>query len=95
MSNRRRPVHPAPLLVPLVATLVAAPLHLCGQSASTAGLRGRIVDTQGAPVEAALVTLTHTGSGATGKALSVAGGRFPPRGRRPPSRPPPPSHSIK
>ncbi|MDE2873659.1 MAG: hypothetical protein OXQ94_18470, partial [Gemmatimonadota bacterium] len=64
----------ARLLVPLLAVLAAAPLPLSAQSASTAGLRGRIVDTGGAPVEAALVTLTHTGSGATGTALSVAGG---------------------
>ncbi len=70
-------------LLPLLATLAAAPLPLSAQSASTAGLRGRIVDTEGAPVEAALVTLTHTGSGATSKTLSVAGGRFTLRGRRP------------
>ena len=83
MSNRRHPVHPAPLLVPLVAALAVAPLHLSGQSISTAGLRGRVVDTDGDPVEAALVTLTHTGSGATSKTLSVADGRYTLRGRRP------------
>ncbi len=74
---------PAPVLAPLLAVLAAAPLPLSAQSASTAGLRGRIVDTEGAPVEAALVTLTHTGSGATSTVLSVAGGRFTLRGRRP------------
>ena len=56
---------------------------ISAQSASTAGLRGRIVDTEGASVEAALVTLTHTGSGATSTTLSVAGGRFTLRGQRP------------
>jgi len=53
------------------------------QSTSTAGLRGRILDTEGAPVEAALVTLTHTGTGATSTVLSVADGRYTLRGQRP------------
>lgn len=56
---------------------------LSAQSTSTAGLRGRIVDTGGAPVEAALVTLTHTGTGATSTVLSVSDGRYALRGRRP------------
>ena len=56
---------------------------LAAQSVSTAGLRGRILDTEGAPVEGALVTLTHTGTGATGTALSVADGRYTLRGQRP------------
>ena len=56
---------------------------LAAQSISTAGLRGRILDTEGAPVEGALVTLTHTGTGATGTALSVADGRYTLRGQRP------------
>ena len=56
---------------------------LAAQSASTAGLRGRIVDTEGAPVEAALVTLTHTETGATSTALSVGDGRYTLRGQRP------------
>ena len=63
--------------------MLVAPLHLPGQSVSTAGLRGRIVDTDGTPVEAALVTLTHIGSGVVSKTLSVAGGRYMLRGRRP------------
>ena len=56
---------------------------LTAQSVSTAGLRGRIVDTEGAPVEVALVTLTHTETGATSTALSVADGRYTLRGQRP------------
>ncbi len=56
---------------------------LSAQSASTAGLRGRVVDAGGAPVEAALVTLTHTGTGATSTAQSFGDGRFTLRGQRP------------
>ena len=56
---------------------------LSAQSTSTAGLRGRIVDTEGIPVEAAQVTLTHTGTGATSTVLSVADGRYTLRGQRP------------
>ena len=83
MGNRRRPTLPATLLVPIPAILAVAPLPLSAQSVSTAGLRGRILDTSGTPVEAALVTLTHTGTGATSTALSVADGRFTLRGQRP------------
>ena len=56
---------------------------LSAQSATTAGLRGRIADSQGAPVEGARVTLAHTRSGATRTALSMAGGRYMLRGQRP------------
>ena len=69
--------------------IAALLLGVCGasgltaQSASTAGLRGRIVDTEGTPVEAALVTLLHTETGATSTALSVADGRYTLRGQRP------------
>ncbi len=83
MNTRRRPARLAPLLVPLVTVLAVAPLPLSAQSASTAGLRGRVVDAGGAPVEAALVTLTHTGTGATSTAQSFGDGRFTLRGQRP------------
>ena len=71
------------LLIPVFATLVAAPLAIAAQSASTAGLRGRIVDTRGAPVEGAEVTLTHTATGAASTTLSLADGRYTLRGQRP------------
>ena len=68
----------------LLLTLgVGATSGLAAQGVSTAGLRGRIVDTEGTPVAAALVTLTHTETGATSTALSVADGRYTLRGQRP------------
>ena len=80
MGNRQ---HPAPALVPLLAALATLPLSISAQSVSTAGLRGRILDTEGTPVEAALVSLARTGTGATSTALSVASGHYTLRGQRP------------
>ena len=71
------------LLVSLIATLATTALPLSAQSASTGGLRGRILDRDSVPVEAALVTLTHTPTGTASTALSVADGRYTLRGQRP------------
>ncbi len=75
-------IRPAPLLIPFLAALATA-LPLSAQSASTGGLRGRILDRDGTPVEAALVTLIHTRTGVASTALSVADGRYTLRGQRP------------
>ncbi|MCZ0934113.1 MAG: TonB-dependent receptor [Gemmatimonadetes bacterium] len=95
-GGRRRSASPAlrppartpdnPILLLVLGSLAAgavAPPPLAAQSTSTAGLRGRVVDSEGTPVEAALLTLTHTETGATGTVLSVADGRFTLRGQRP------------
>ena len=81
MSDRYR-IRSAVTALLLTSCLSGAGV-LSAQSASTAGLRGHILDTGGAPVESALVTLTHTGTGATSTTLSVADGRYTLRGRRP------------
>ncbi len=81
-SPAARPGWRAPLLVTLAATLATA-APLAAQGISTAGLRGRILDQDGAPVEAALVTLEHTGTGATNTALTTADGRYTLRSLRP------------
>ena len=75
---------PSPV-VPCLAALALLPaaLPLSAQSASTGGLRGRVADRDGTPVEAALVTLVHTRTGAASTALSVADGRYTLRGQRP------------
>ena len=78
-SGIRSPVIPG--LAALALLPVALPLS--AQSASTGGLRGRVVDQDGTPVEAALVTLVHTRTGAASTALSVADGRYTLRGQRP------------
>ena len=70
-------------LATTVATLAATALPLSAQSASTGGLRGRVLDTDSVPVEAALVTLTHTPTGTASTVLSVADGRYTLRGQRP------------
>ena len=70
------------LVASFTATLATA-LPLSAQSPSTGGLRGRVVDQDGAPVEAALVTLVHTRTGATSTVFSVADGRYALRGQRP------------
>ena len=70
----------------LAATLLCAlalPAPLFAQGVSTAGLRGRVLDRVGAPVEAALVTLRHTETGATGTAVTSLDGRYSLRGQRP------------
>ncbi|MYI05996.1 MAG: carboxypeptidase regulatory-like domain-containing protein, partial [Gemmatimonadetes bacterium] len=72
----------APLLITLAAT-VAAAAPLAAQGVSTAGLRGRVLDQDGAAVEAALVTLEHTETGATNTALTTADGRYTLRSLRP------------
>ena len=61
--------------------LAAAPLT--AQGVSTAGLRGRILDQEGAGVEGALITLEHTETGATNTALTTAEGRYALRSLRP------------
>ena len=64
-------------------TIVAAQTPLAAQGISTAGLRGRVVDQAGEPVEAALVTLEHTETGATNTAITTPDGRYSLRGLRP------------
>ena len=76
-------IRPTPLLIPLLAALATTAPPLSAQSASTGGLRGRILDQDTVPVEAALITLVHTRTGATSTALSVADGRYTLRGQRP------------
>ena len=71
------------IAVIVLTAVVGGPEALTSQSVSTAGPRGRITDTEGTPVEAALVTLTHTPTGATSTTLSGAGGRCSLLGRRP------------
>ena len=63
--------------------IAAAPPSLGAQGISTAGLRGRVLDRDGVAVEAALVTLEHTGTGATRTALTAPDGRYSLRGLRP------------
>ena len=82
------PIARLPTSSPVTACLAAlallpAALPLSAQSASTGGLRGRVLDQDGTPVEAALVTLVHTRTGAASTALSVADGRYTLRGQRP------------
>ncbi len=75
---------PSPVIPCLAAlALLPAALPLSAQSASTGGLRGRVLDQDGTPVETALVTLIHTRTGVTSTALSVADGRYTLRGQRP------------
>ena len=73
----------AALSVAGLALALAAPATLWAQGISTAGLRGRVVDQAGAPVEAALVTLEHTETGATSTAITSSDGRYTLRGQRP------------
>ena len=68
------------LVLPAILA-VAAPL--AAQGVSTAGLRGRVLDRYGAAIEAALVTLEHTGTGATNTAITTPDGRYTLRGLRP------------
>ena len=70
-------------LVASLAATLATTLSLSAQSASTGGLRGRVVDQDGTPVEAALVTLVHTPTGTASTVFSVADGRYTLRGQRP------------
>ncbi|MXW18543.1 MAG: TonB-dependent receptor [Gemmatimonadetes bacterium] len=84
MRHPRRPAPAPPVILCLVGLAALAPaLPLSAQSASTGGLRGRVLDQDGTPVEAALITLVHTRTGAASTALSVADGRYTLRGQRP------------
>ena len=76
---------PPPRLAVLATLLgaLALPAPLAAQGISTAGMRGRVLDRDGAPVEAALITLRHTETGATGTALTTPDGRYSLRGQRP------------
>ncbi len=66
------------LLLALLPTLPATP-----QGIATAGLRGRVLDPAGNPVEGALVTLARTATGAAATALTNRSGRFALDGQRP------------
>ena len=79
----RRRIRPRGLPLLITLALLAPGLPLSAQSASTGGLRGRVLDQDGAPVEAALITLVHTRTGAVSTVLSVADGRYTLRGQRP------------
>ena len=70
------------LLISLASTLASA-APLAAQGVSTAGLRGRVLDQEGTPIEAALVTLEHTETGATNTAFTTADGRYTLRSLRP------------
>ena len=72
----------APFFTALAATLATA-APLTAQGVSTAGLRGRVLDQAEAGIEGALVTLEHTGTGATNTALTTADGRYTLRNLRP------------
>ncbi len=72
----------APLLLALAATLASA-APLTAQGISTAGLRGRVLDQDGTPVEAALITLVQTETGATRTAITSPDGRYTLRNLRP------------
>ena len=62
---------------------LAFTLPLSAQSASTGGLRGRVMDQDSVPIEGALITLLRTRTGAASTAVSVADGRYTLRGQRP------------
>ena len=70
------------LVIGLAATL-ASSVPIAAQGISTAGLRGRVLDQEGVPVEGALVTLEHTETGATNTAITTADGRYTLRSLRP------------
>ncbi|MDE2876835.1 MAG: carboxypeptidase-like regulatory domain-containing protein [Gemmatimonadota bacterium] len=73
MRHPRRQAPAPPVILCLIGLAALAPaLPLSAQSASTGGLRGRVLDQDGTPVEAALITLVHTRTGAASTALSVA-----------------------
>ena len=65
------------------AASLASAAPLAAQGISTAGLRGRVLDQQGAGVEGALVTLEHTETGATNTGLTTTDGRYTLRSLRP------------
>lgn len=65
------------------AAIVATPLFLSAQGVSTAGMRGRVVDGTGVPIDGALVTLEHTATGATSTAVTTSAGRYSLRNQRP------------
>ena len=67
----------ASVSVPTPASQIAA------QSTSTAGIRGRVVDGEGAPVAAAAVTLVDSRTGTAANTRSDADGRYAIRGQRP------------
>ncbi len=70
-------------LVTALAATLASTVPIAAQGVSTAGLRGRVLDREGAPVEGALVTLEHTETGATNTAITTADGRYTLRSLRP------------
>ena len=80
MSSRHR-IRGAVAALPLTLGLGVG--DVSAQSVATAGLRGRVVDTEGAPVEAASISLVHTGTGTTSTAVSAADGRYTLRNQRP------------
>ncbi|MYA12491.1 MAG: TonB-dependent receptor [Gemmatimonadetes bacterium] len=91
MALRSRSKHTTPtaplnrcahFLISLATTLATA-APIAAQGVSTAGLRGRILDQEGAAIEGALVTLEHTETGATNTAITSGDGRYTLRSLRP------------
>ena len=70
-------------IISVFVAILAATATAQAQGISTAGLRGRVVDPAGTPVAGALITLEHTGTGATSTAITSSDGRFSLRGQRP------------
>lgn len=65
------------------ASVLAPASQLAAQSTSTAGIRGRVVDGEGAPVAAAAVTLVDSRTGTAATTRSNVDGRYAIRGQRP------------
>ncbi len=63
--------------------VLAVPASVRAQGVSSAGLRGRVLDPAGSPVEGALIRLEHTETGATATAITTSDGRYALRGQRP------------
>ena len=67
------------LTIGLLAALATAPVFA---QATSAGVGGRVVGTDGQPVAGAEVTITHTESGTVSRAVTGADGRYNARGLR-------------
>ena len=63
--------------------VLAVPASIRAQGVSSAGLRGRVLDPAGSPIEGALIRLEHTETGATSTSITTPDGRYALRGQRP------------
>ena len=66
-----------------MTAFVGGSSHLSAQGVSTAGVRGRVLDSAGDPIDGALVTLEHAATGATSTAVTTSAGRYNLRNQRP------------